>query len=64
MLPPKTRSIIIGVFYEGKKYREVAEELNISVNTVKTMLNSGVATLRKHFKGREDVFLLHLIFMF
>ena len=38
-----------GGLIQGKKYKETAEELNVSVNTVKTLLNYGVKQLRKQF---------------
>lgn len=55
LLPPQTRKIITAVFLHGKKYQEVANELGISLNTVKTMLRKGMNTLRKYFKGKLPV---------
>lgn len=48
-LPDKTRIIVQKVLLEGKKYKEVAEECEVSVNTVKTLLNSGLRQLRSKF---------------
>jgi RNA polymerase sigma factor (sigma-70 family) len=48
-LPDKTRQVIVSILIQGKKYKETAEELNVSVNTVKTLLNYGVKQLRKQF---------------
>ena len=58
-LPEKTRAVILSVVIGGKKYKETAENLNISVNTVKTLLNHGLKLLRKQF---PDPFLLFFIF--
>ncbi len=63
-LPLRTRRVFTAVFLEGKKYREAADELGISVNTVKTLLKNGVKQLRKRFAGRESLLLSHLIFVF
>lgn len=48
-LPMRTRLVVEAVFISGKKYKEVAEELNITVNTVKTLLASGLKQLRALF---------------
>ena len=49
LIPDKTRQVIVSILIQGKKYKETAEELNVSVNTVKTLLNYGVKQLRKQF---------------
>ncbi len=48
-LPLKTRIVVRGILISGKKYKEVAEENCISVNTVKTLLSSGLRALRSQF---------------
>ena len=45
-LPQKTRMVVMAVVVEGKKYKETAEELGVSVNTVKTLLSGGLKQLR------------------
>ena len=62
-LAPRTREVFRAVFLESKKYQQVADELNISVNTVKLLLKNGVKQIRARFKGREDKFLYHFLFM-
>lgn len=37
-LPPRTQEIIRCVYLKGMRYKEVAEELGISVSTVNTLL--------------------------
>lgn len=58
-LPEKTRLTITHIVIQGKKYKEAAEELNVSVNTVKTLLNNGLKQLRQQF---SDSILLLFIF--
>lgn len=35
-LPSQGKAVLNAIIFENKKYKEVADELNISVNTVKT----------------------------
>lgn len=60
-LPEKTRRVVKAVLIEGRKYKEVADEFDISVNTVKTLLSAGIKKLRDQFP--ENV-LFAFIFMF
>lgn len=46
-LPQKELEVIKAIVLENKKYKEVAEELGISVNTVKTHLARAMKRLRK-----------------
>lgn len=48
-LPQKTRMVVMSIVVEGKKYKETAEELGVSVNTVKTLLSGGLKQLRQQF---------------
>lgn len=48
-LPGKTKAVIRAVVIEGKKYREAADELGVSINTVKTLLSHGLRQLRQQF---------------
>ena len=58
-LPGRTRLVVEAVFLKGKKYKEVAEELHISVNTVKTLLANGLKQLRTLFS--ETLILLFFL---
>jgi RNA polymerase sigma-70 factor (ECF subfamily) len=58
-LPEKQRRVLEGCFVEGKSYKEIAGELEISVNTVKTHLQRAMKYLRD--LTREDLFLLFFI---
>ena len=43
-------------FVEGRKYKDVADEMEISVNSLKTHISRGLKFLRNEL--REDVVLL------
>jgi len=49
-LPDRCREIFIKSRVEGKKYREIAEELNISVNTVENQMSIALKKLRVELK--------------
>ncbi len=53
-LPNKMREAIVLVYFEGRKYKEVAEELGIPVGTVNSRLNSGLKLLEELFEGRRS----------
>jgi len=45
-LPAQCREIFERVFLDGKKYQEVADELGVSINTIKTQLKRALARMR------------------
>lgn len=45
-LPEQTRRVVEGIVIKELKYKEVASELNISVNTVKTLLQRGIRRMQ------------------
>jgi RNA polymerase sigma-70 factor (ECF subfamily) len=47
-LPEKCRQIYLMKRYDNLKYQEIAEILNISVNTVKTQMKRALKSLHKH----------------
>lgn len=49
-LPEQERKALYEVVIENKKYKEAAEELHISVNTLKTYLSRALTRLRKNNK--------------
>ena len=57
-LPPQCRKVFILHYIEGKKIAEIAEELKISIGTVKTHKVRGIDLLQKSLLG---LFLLILI---
>ena len=46
-LPDQCKSIFVKSRFEGKKYKEIATELNISINTVETQMSRALQKLRK-----------------
>lgn len=60
LLSPRSREVMMGVFVEGLKYREVAERYDISVSTVKTLLGNAVQRLRERLES--DGFAAFLLF--
>lgn len=49
-LPPQCRKVFMLCVLEDKSYKEAAEQLNISVNTVKTQMTKAFSTLRPQLK--------------
>lgn len=56
-LPEKTREVFKIVVFDNLKYKEVAEELNISVNTVK----SNLARAYRLLKGSLNILIVYLM---
>lgn len=59
-LPPKCRAIFVKSRIEGKKYREIAEELHISVNTVEGQMSIALKKLRVELKDYLPLFFFFL----
>lgn len=51
---PQTRLIFEQSYFEGKKYKEVAELLNISVSAVHKHMNKAFAAFRKAFSDKKE----------
>ena len=45
-LPPKMRRCVLLYIYQGKKYREIAELLDVEINTVKSQIAQAKTRLR------------------
>ncbi|NJN42879.1 MAG: RNA polymerase sigma factor [Flammeovirgaceae bacterium] len=52
-LSPEQREVVIMKEYEGLKFREIAEALNVSENTVKSRMYYGLNGLKKIFDKRN-----------
>lgn len=57
-LPEERRRIFLMICLEGNKYQEVADLLQISVNTVKTQMGRAFQFLRETLKGHKSFVLL------
>lgn len=60
-LPEQCRLIIKLNVIEGKKYLEIAEELDISINTIRTQVSRGYKKLREILSRGEETLVLWLI---
>ena len=59
-LPPQCREIFFRSKIEGKKHAEIAQELNISINTIETQMSIAYRKLRKSL---ERFLLILLLFV-
>ena len=55
-LPLKGREVVKCIYLKGMKYSEAAEELNVSISTIKTQLVRSLKTLRTKCDGLGDFF--------
>ena len=60
-LPEKCKEIFILNRFEGKKYQEIADQLDISVKTVETQMSKALKTLREHLADYLHILILFLI---
>jgi RNA polymerase sigma-70 factor (ECF subfamily) len=60
-LPEQCRKIFILSRQQGKKHKEIAEELNISKKTVETQIGRALKVFRKELKEYLTTFLLTVI---
>ena len=62
-LPVKCQQVLVAICFNEKKYKDVAEEMQVSVNTVKTQLARALKLLRKGL-NKEDFELFLTFFVF
>ena len=48
-LPHQCKEVLKKIYFEEKSYVEVAEEMHLSLNTVKTHIYLAIKTLRQNF---------------
>ena len=60
-LPSQARKVIIKTYIEGQSNQEVADELGISINTVKNHKQNGLALLRSKLPGEPYISLFILL---
>jgi RNA polymerase sigma-70 factor (ECF subfamily) len=60
-LPERCRRVFLMACLDDKPYRQVAEELGISINTVKTQMKIALKYLRENLRGR---LFLDMLFLF
>lgn len=59
-LPPRCREIFLMSKIEGKKQKEIAEELHISIHAVETQMGIAYKKLREALKGVYPLFLFYI----
>lgn len=52
-LPEQCRKIFLSYGVRGLKYKQIAEEFDISINTVKTQMKIAYKSLRSHFRDNK-----------
>ena len=60
---PESQQVLVAICFNEKKYKDVAEEMQVSVNTVKTQLARALKLLRENL-NREDFELFLTFFVF
>lgn len=63
-LPPKCKEIFILGCVESMSYKEIAEQLNISVNTVKTQMKTAYKKIKDEFSDKDKRFMMILLVAF
>ena len=48
-LSPQCREVLKKIYFEGKSYAETAEEMNLSLSTIKTHIYLAIKNLKKDF---------------
>lgn len=61
-LPDETRLIFEQCYFNGKKYREQAEEMGISVSAVNKHINKAFASFRAAFAKKDEKSSIRLLF--
>lgn len=64
LLPPRRRLIFEMSRNEGKSYKEISQELGISLNTVKSQMNKALETLRLFLLKNSDISFTLLLLAF
>lgn len=64
LLPPRRRLIFEMSRNEGKSYKEISQELGISLNTVKSQINKALETLRIFLLKNSDISFTLLLLAF
>ncbi|MFR6542156.1 MAG: sigma-70 family RNA polymerase sigma factor [Butyricimonas virosa] len=62
-LPEKCQQVLVAICFNEKKYKEVAVEMQVSINTVKTQLARALKLLRERL-NKEDFELFLTFFVF
>ena len=58
LMPEQTGRVLNCVLMQDMKYQETADELHVSLNTVKTLLRNGMRLLREELQSEQELILL------
>jgi RNA polymerase sigma-70 factor (ECF subfamily) len=61
-LPPKCKEVFYKSRFEGKKYVEIASEMNISIKTVEVQVGKALKYLREELADLALIFLTYLLY--
>lgn len=59
-MPEQTGRVLDCVLMRDMKYQEAADELQVSLNTVKTLLRNGMRLLREELQNEQELILLFI----
>ena len=60
-LPKQTQEVVRCILMRSMKYQETANELGVSLNTVKTLLKNGMRFLREELRDEREMLLLFML---
>ena len=60
-MPEQTGCVLNCVLMQDMKYQEAANELEVSLNTVKTLLRNGMRILREELRGEQEFMMLFIL---
>lgn len=63
-LPPERKKIFIMSRYDGLKYKEIAEKLNISIKTVENQMGKAIKYLRENLVDYLTILIIAIIILF
>lgn len=63
-LPPKTKEVFVQSKINGKRYKEIAEEMNISTKTVENQMGRAFKYLREHLTKYKELLFIPILIIF
>ena len=59
-MPEQTGRVLNCVLMLDMKYQDTADELQVSLNTVKTLMRNGMRVLREELRGEQELIMLFI----
>lgn len=60
-MPEQTGRVLNCVLMRDMKYQDTADELQVSLNTVKTLMRNGMRVLREELRGEQELIMLFIV---